>query len=54
MFRITFFKKTLRRKWNWSILLLYDGSIDKSITEQEVIYVIYVDPETNLPVTKFF
>ena len=36
------------------ISILCDGSTDKSITEQEVIYVIFVDPETNLPVMKFF
>ena len=36
------------------IAVLCDGSINKSITEHEVIYVIYVDPKTNLPVMKFF
>lgn len=36
------------------ISILCDGSTDKSITEQEVIFVIFVDPETNLPVMKFF
>ena len=34
--------------------VLCDGSTNKSITEQEVIYVIYVDPKINLPVMKFF
>ena len=29
-------------------------STDKNITEQEVIYVIYVDPDTNLLVMNFF
>ena len=36
------------------ITILCDGSTDKSITEQEIIYVIYVDPDTNLPVMNFF
>ena len=30
-----------------------DESTNKSITEQEVIYVIYVDSKINLPVMKF-
>ena len=34
--------------------VLCDGSANKNITEQEVIYVIYVDPKKNLPVRKFF
>ena len=29
-------------------------STDKNITEQEVVYVIYVDSDTNLPVINFF
>ena len=36
------------------IAVLCHGSINKSITEHEVVYVIYVDPKTNLPVMKFF
>ena len=36
------------------IAILCDGPTDKSITEQEVIYVIYLDPDTNLPVMNFF
>ena len=36
------------------LALLRDGSTDKSITEQEVVYVIFTDPETHLPVLKFF
>ena len=36
------------------IAILCDGSTDKSITEQEVVYLIYVDPDTNLPVMNFF
>ena len=36
------------------ISILCDGSTDKSVTEQEVIFVIFVDPEKNLPVMKFF
>ena len=31
-----------------------DGSTDQGITEQEVVYVIFTDSETNLPVLKFF
>ena len=36
------------------IAVLWDGSTNKSITEQKVIYVIYVNLKTNLPVIKFF
>ena len=36
------------------IAILCDRSTDKSINEQEVIYVIYVDPDTGLPVMNFF
>ena len=36
------------------ISVLCDGSTDKNVTEQEVIYVIFVDPDTKLPVLKFF
>ena len=36
------------------IAILCDESTNKSITEQELIYVIYVDPDTNLPVMNFF
>ena len=36
------------------IAVLCDGSTDKSITEQEVTYIIYVDPDTNMPVMNFF
>ena len=31
-----------------------DGSTDKSVTELEVILVVFVDPETNLLVMQFF
>ena len=34
--------------------ILCDGSTDKSITEQEVIYVTYRDPDTLMPCLKFF
>ena len=36
------------------LTVLCDGSTDKSITEQEVVYVIFTDPETHLLVLKFF
>ena len=36
------------------IAVLWDGSTNKSITEQKVIYIIYVNLKTNLPVIKFF
>ena len=36
------------------LAVLCDGSTDTSIIEQEVVYVIYTDPETHLPVLKFF
>ena len=35
------------------IAVLCDGFTNKSITEQGVIYAIYVDRKTNLPVIKF-
>ena len=31
-----------------------DSSTDKNITEQEIVHVIFTDPETHLPVLKFF
>ena len=31
-----------------------DSSTDKSITEKEVVYVIFTDPEIHLPVLKIF
>ena len=34
--------------------VMCDGSTNKSITEQEVVYVIYVDPKINLLIMKFF
>ena len=33
--------------------VLCDGSTDNSVTEQEVLYVIFVDPETFKPTIKF-
>ena len=36
------------------LAILCDGSTDKSITEQEVVYVIFADPETCKPTMKFF
>ena len=36
------------------IAVLHYRSTNKSITKQEVIYEIYVDLKTNLPVIKFF
>ena len=36
------------------VAILCDGSTDKSITEQEVVYVIYTDPETFQTTMKFF
>ena len=36
------------------LAVLCDGSTDKSITEQEVVYVIFTAPKTHLPVLKFF
>ena len=35
------------------IAVLCDGSTDNSVTEQEVLYVIFVDPETFKPTIKF-
>ena len=34
--------------------MLSDGSTDKDITEQEIVYVIFTDPETHWPALKFF
>ena len=36
------------------ISILCDGSTDKSITEQEAIFVVFLDPVTNFPSLKFF
>ena len=36
------------------ITILCDGSTDNSIIEQEVLYVIFTDPETFKPTMKFF
>ena len=36
------------------LAVLCDGSTVKSITEQEVVYVIFTDRETHLPVLRFF
>ena len=36
------------------IAIFCDGSADNSITQQEVWYVIYTDPETFKPTTEFF
>ena len=36
------------------LAVLCDGSTDKSIAEQEVVYVIFTNPETQLLVLKFF
>ena len=51
-----FFQEDVKKKIEvvYFITYLRDGSTDKSITEQEVIYVIYVDPDTYLPVMNFF
>ena len=34
--------------------LLCDGSTDKSVVEQEVIYITFMDPDTYSPVMKYF
>ena len=34
--------------------VLCDGSTDEGITEQEVVYVILIDHESNLPALKLF
>ena len=41
------------RKVNF-IGLLFDGSTDKSVVEQEVIYITFMDPDTYLPMMKYF
>ena len=44
-------KRTKRKKF---ITILCDGSTDNSIIEQNVLYVIFTDPETFKPTMKFF
>ena len=41
------------RKVNFTGLLC-DGSTDKSVVEQEVIYITFMDPDTYSPVMKYF
>ena len=36
------------------IMILCDGTTDTSITEQEVIYVFFIDPDTMKPTLSFF
>ena len=36
------------------ISMLCDGSTDKSVTEQEVLFVVFTDPERHLPTMTFF
>ena len=45
-----FFEEGIKKK----LAILCDGSTDKSITEQEVLFVVFTDPETCLPTMKFF
>ena len=51
-----FFEEKIKNKLVLAnfLAVLYDGSTDKSITEQEVVYIIFTDPETHLLVLKFF
>ena len=51
-----FFQEDVKKKIELAnfIVILCDGSTDKSIIEQEVIYIIYVDSYTNLSVMNFF
>ena len=51
-----FFSEGIKKKLELAnfISVLCDGSTDKSVTEQEVVFVIFVDPETNLPTMEFF
>ena len=51
-----FFEENIKNKlasMNF-LAVLCDDSTDKSITEQEVVHVIFADPETHLPVLNFF
>ena len=36
------------------ISILCDGSTNKGVTEQEVLFVVFTDPETHLPTMTFF
>ena len=51
-----FFEEGIKKKLETVNLLaiLCDGSTDKSITKQEVLFVVFTDPETCLPTMKFF
>ena len=51
-----FFEEGIKKKLETVnfLAILCDGSTDKSITEQEVLFVVFTDPETCLPTMKFF
>ena len=51
LFKDNFYKKLLRVNF---IAILCDGTTDASITEQEVVYVFFVDPDTMEPTLTFF
>ena len=50
------FEKNVKKKFHLVnfIAILCDGSTNNSIIEQEVLYVIFTDPETFNPTMKFF
>ena len=54
--RVFFFQEDVKKKIEVVnfIAILCGGSTDKSITEQEIIYIISVDPDTNMPMMNFF
>ena len=51
LFKDSLYKKLLKASF---IAILCDGSTDTSITEQEVFYVFFVDPDTMEPTLTFF
>ena len=51
-----FFKEKVKKKLHLVniIAILYDESTDNSVIKQEVLYVIFTDPETFNPTMKIF
>ena len=49
------FEETVKKKLELVnfIVVLCDGSTDNSVTKQEVLYIIFVDPQTFKPTIKF-
>ena len=52
VYRVTYLQKKLTRV-NF-VAILIDGTTDRSVKEQEVLYVMFVDPDTHKPCLAFF